>query len=253
MEERKRLDEKRHPVKEAKGFQEKIKALWYYYKVQVIVAGVLVLFIGYGVIDALTVAKEPMADFYVICMTQDELSNAQKSDLESQIKASFPIKVGNNPSVDFYYYIYSGDQEIQEEAGGNEGYNDTLKNSAVSTALYKKIVKTNAIYLYDEASLAAADSDEISVDLSEEYPGAAGVQGLSFYLKESRSFADSSLPNDLQLRIRKSDEVKGSNENYSWQLEAVRNLIEGTPARTDEQVKEADAVYERALAEYNNS
>ena len=102
-------------------------------------------------------------------------------------------------------------------------------------------------------SFLAADSDEISVDLSEEYPGAAGVQGLSFYLKESRSFADSSLPNDLQLRIRKSDEVKGSNENYSCQLEAVRNLIEGTLARTDEQVQEADAVYERALAEYNNS
>ncbi len=249
-----RHDANRHPVKEAKTFQDKLKAFWEYYKIHTVVALIVVIFLGYGIYDVVSKPEEPTADFYVIAMTREELTDTQKSELEAGIKQSFAVKDGTNPTVEVLYNVYAEeDAEIKEESGGDEGYATTLQNAANSTTKIEKAEKTCVIYLYDEAYLEFLGDDESFVDLSSEYSGVNGIEGSSYYLKKSATFSDSSLPDDLQLRVKAESELDTTSEEYAWQMEAVDNIIQGKAGRTQEEVQQADTEYQQELDEYSNS
>ncbi len=246
-------EQKRHPVREAGAFPEKVKAFWEYYKVQTIIACVLVLFVGYGVYDVLSAPKQPQADFYVIAMTGEELTDTQKQEMEAGIKQAFPVMNGENPTVEILYHVYAPDEPIQEESGGTEGYASTLQNAANTTVQLEQAQKQNALYLFDGDYLAYFQDEDSFADLSSKYSDNPGVQGKAFFLKESGLFSQSSVPEDLQLWVKEESLLDTSAENYDRQMEAVKNLISGTAARTQEQVKEADEKYEQAQKDYSES
>ncbi len=261
MAQRKRMDENRNAIREAKTFREKRKAFWYLYKVHTIVITVLIVFLGAAVFELATTPRMPMADFYVVCMTKKDLTIPQRLTIEEEIKRCFPQKDQKNPSIEFVYYVYP--DSVLEESGGDDGYAQTGAAVTTSAALFNKIKKTNALYLYDTDYIPKSGSEEKSVNLSEEFPDAPGVEGCSFFLKQSKVLdnmtisAYGNFPDDIQLRMRNLDEMQwwgmGSKtkEKYEWQQEAVENLIQGTPVRTREQVNEADAEYRQALQEYS--
>mgnify|MGYP001851727267 FL=1 len=246
--------QKRHPVREAKTISDKMKAFWEYYKVPALIACIAILFVGYGVYDILSTPKQPTADFYVIAMTREELTDTQKQELEEGVKQSFSVKDGENPTVEVIYHVYAQeDAAIKEESGGNEGYATTIQSAANQTVQLENAEKTAAIYIYDSAYLEFLNDEESYVDLSTEYSDVSGIEGESFSLKTSKLFQDSSLPDDLQMRVKKESQLDTSAESYAWQKEAVENLISGNEVRTQEQVEQADAQYQQAMEEYSNS
>lgn len=121
--------------------------------------------------------------------------------------------------------------------------------------LFSTDKRIQCLYLYDEACLPYAESGGKSVDLSEQFSSSAGVGRLSFYLRQSPLFQDSSLSEDLQMQVSKQSQLKwwglGMSSRYEWQMGAVKNLIQGDTVRCASKIDEVDGAYHNTVEEYN--